>query len=95
MWRIWDFRSWEHETSLNKDHRTWQNSTQSGYVESLQHVESYMALVGTFWSLRSMLFWIFDFAKINPKYFARVSKFHIILLYLIFQLPRWKWGPYH
>jgi hypothetical protein len=22
MWRIWDFRSWEHETSLNKDHRT-------------------------------------------------------------------------
>jgi anaerobic C4-dicarboxylate transporter len=32
--------------------------------------------------------------KINPKSIAKESKFHIILLYHIFQLLRVKWGSY-
>ena len=29
MWRVHEFWSWEHETSLNRGHKTWPNSTQS------------------------------------------------------------------
>jgi hypothetical protein len=52
-----------------------------------------MALVGIILSLRSILLH-FLFLKINPKSIARENKFHIILIYHIFQLLRVKWGSY-
>ena len=72
-----------------RGHKTWPNSTQSKrhICGRFCHVWSYMALVGIWMSFKEHVIWIL-FCKINSKYFARMSKCHIILLYLIRQLLR-------
>jgi hypothetical protein len=92
---VCEFRSWEYETSLNIDIRAWQNSTQSKRLcvrfISRSNVYGFGRNLFYHWGACYCIFLVF---KINPKSIARENKFHIILLYHIFQLLRVKGGPY-
>ena len=98
-----DFSVWESSfiwwVQVNFDHRgmkhlstvvqnlTKLNTEQTAYVEGLI-MNKYLAMVGIKLDHSRNLLLKFAFYKRKPKYFARTSKHHVILLYHIRQLLR-------